>query len=232
MHYYGGKYKIRKDLWKILNREAEDRVFVDLFCGACNVVEGITTATHRIANDNNPYLIALLKAVQNGWIPPESVSKEMHQNAMNYQYDDALNGFILIGCSYGGGFRSGYAHSSDGRNYAKNAKNTLIKQKPKLSDVEFVCSDYRSIEIPEGAVVYCDPPYKDTYLKYYDYKFDYDSFMDWVESNKNRYTIFISEYKANENPNWDTVYERESYTCVCKNQNSRKGTVEILQKAV
>lgn len=78
MHYYGGKYKIRKDLWKILNREAEGRAFVDLFCGACNVVEGISTATKRIANDNNPYLITLLKAIQNGWIPPESVSKEMH----------------------------------------------------------------------------------------------------------------------------------------------------------
>ena len=33
MRYYGGKYRIRKDLWKILNKEAEGRVFVDLFCG-------------------------------------------------------------------------------------------------------------------------------------------------------------------------------------------------------
>ena len=47
MRYSGGKYRIRKDLWKILNKEAEGRVFVDLFCGACNVVEGITTATHN-----------------------------------------------------------------------------------------------------------------------------------------------------------------------------------------
>lgn len=232
MHYYGGKYRIRKDLWKILNKEAEGRVFIDLFCGACNVVEGITTATKRIANDNNPYLIALLKAIQDGWEPPENVSREMHDSAMNYQYDDALNGFILIGCTYGGGFRSGYAHSAGGRNYAKNAKNTLLKQKGKLADVEFVCLDYNKIEIPEGAVVYCDPPYKDTYLKYYDNKFDYDQFIDWCESNKNRYKIFVSEYKKNENRDWKTVYERESHTCVCKNLNSRKSTTEILQKVV
>ena len=157
MRYYGGKYRIRKDLWNVLNKEAEGRVFVDLFCGACNVVEGITTATHRIANDNNPYLISLLKAIQDGWEPPENVSREMYKRAMSYQYDDALNGFILIGCTYGGGFRSSYAHSAGERNYAKNAKNTLLKQKTKLADVEFVCRDYRIVEIPEGAVVYLRP---------------------------------------------------------------------------
>ena len=88
------------------------------------------------------------------------------------------------------------------------------------------------IEIPEGAVVYCDPPYKDTCLKYYDSKFDYDRFIDWCESNKNRYKIFVSEYKKNENRDWKTVYERKSYTTICKNLNSRKNTVEILQKVV
>lgn len=232
MRYYGGKYRIRKDLWKILNKEAEGRVFVDLFCGACNVVEGITTATKRIANDNNPYLISMFKEIQDGWEPPENVSREMYNRAMNYQYDDALNGFILIGCTYGGGFRSGYAHSAGERNYAKDAKKTLLKQKTKLADAEFVCRDYNNIEIPEGAVVYCDPPYKDTCLKYYDSKFDYDRFIDWCESNKNRYKIFVSEYKKNENRDWKTVYERKSYTTICKNLNSRKNTVEILQKVV
>ena len=232
MRYYGGKYRIRKDLWNVLNKEAEGRVFVDLFCGACNVVEGITTANHRIANDNNPYLISLLKAIQSGWEPPENVSKEMYKRAMNYQYDDALNGFILIGCTYGGGFRNGYAHNANGKNYAKGAKNALLKQKTKLADVEFVCRDYRIVEIPEGAVVYCDPPYKDTCLKYYDSKFDYDRFIDWCESNKNRYKIFVSEYKKNKNSDWETVYERKSYTTICKNLNSRKSTTEILQKVV
>ena len=54
MRYFGGKYAIKKDLWEILNKETKGRVFIDLFCGVCNVVEGITTANQRIANDNNP----------------------------------------------------------------------------------------------------------------------------------------------------------------------------------
>ena len=232
MRYYGGKYRIRKDLWKVLNKEAEGRVFVDLFCGACNVVEGITTATKRIANDNNPYLISLLKAIQDGWEPPENVSREMYKQAMNYQYDNALNGFILIGCSYGGGFRDGYARDNAGRNYAKGGKNSLLKQKPKLSGVQFTCYDYRKLYIPEGSVVYCDIPYKGTRHKYYDSKFDYDCFYNWVEQNKHRYRIFISEYKQNERSNWKTVYERNGYSSVCINPKSRKSTIEILQKAV
>lgn len=128
------KSKIKKDLWEILNKETKDRVFVDLFCGACNVVEGIK-ATKRIANDNNPYLIDLLKAIQNGWIPPDTVTEDMYDKAMNYEYHDALNGFILIGCTFGGGFRNGYARST-GRNYARESKESLLKQKPKLSGVE------------------------------------------------------------------------------------------------
>ena len=60
MHYFGGKFKISKDLANVLNPITKGKPFVDLFCGACNVVEKITTASSRTANDNNPYLIALL----------------------------------------------------------------------------------------------------------------------------------------------------------------------------
>lgn len=73
MRYFGGKFKISKDLANVLNPITKGKPFVDLFCGACNVVEKITTASSRMANDNNPYLIALLKAIQDGW------EKEVHQ---------------------------------------------------------------------------------------------------------------------------------------------------------
>ncbi len=227
MRYCGGKQKIKKDLWEILNKETKGRVFVDLFCGACNIVEGIK-ATKRIANDNNPYLIALLKAVQDGWVPPEIVTEDMHSKAMNYEYDDALNGFILIGCTFGGGFRSGYARS-EGRNYAKESQKSLLKQKPKLAGVEFTCKDYREVDIPDGAVVYCDIPYKGTHQHYYTYNFDHEAFYKWVDENKHRLKIFISEYKANENPNWETVYERKSKSTV--NRDLPRPTTEILQLA-
>ena len=78
MHYFGGKFKISKDLANVLNPITKGKPFVDLFCGACNVVEKITTASSRTANDNNPYLIALLKAIQDGYEPPTCVTREQY----------------------------------------------------------------------------------------------------------------------------------------------------------
>lgn len=134
MHYFGGKFKISKDLANVLNPITKGKPFVDLFCGACNVVEKITTASSRTANDNNPYLIALLKAIQDGYEPPIKVPEEQYNYTMNHLDENpALSGFIGIGCSFGGGWKNGYARRRDKyRNYAEETHNTLLKQKPKL----------------------------------------------------------------------------------------------------
>lgn len=134
MHYFGGKFKISKDLANILNPITKDKPFVDLFCGACNVVEKITTASSRMANDNNPYLIALLKAVQDGWEPPAVCTEEQYNYTMSHLDENpALSGFIGVGCSYSGGWKNGYARSIDKcHNHPREAHNTLLRQKPKL----------------------------------------------------------------------------------------------------
>lgn len=134
MRYLGGKFKISKDLANVLNPITKDKSFVDLFCGACNVIEKITTASSRMANDNNPYLIALLKAVQDGWEPPVVCTEEQYNYTMSHLDENpALSGFIGIGCSYSGGWKNGYARSIDkGHNFPREAHNTLLRQKPKL----------------------------------------------------------------------------------------------------
>ena len=51
------------------------------------------------------------------------------------------------------------------------------------------------MDIPDGAVVYCDPPYEGT--DGYEIEFDHAEFWDWcrtVASNGNK--VFVSEYKA------------------------------------
>lgn len=229
MRYFGGKSKISKNLANVLNPITKGKPFVDLFCGACNVVEKITTASSRMANDNNPYLIALLKAIQDGWEPPIVVSEEQYNYTMSHlDENSALSGFIGIGCSFGGGWENGYARRRDKyRNYAMEAHNTLLKQKSKLGGVTFTSCDYNKAPIPVGAVVYCDPPYKSTTNKYYVKKFDYDAFIEWVEANKEKYDIYISEYKENfaQWPsNYEIVWEKES----CQEMSKRKKTTEVL----
>lgn len=229
MRYFGGKFKISKDLANVLNPITKGKPFVDLFCGACNVVEKITTASSRTANDNNPYLIALLKAIQDGWEPPIVVSEEQYKYTMSHlDENSALSGFIGIGCSHSGGWKNGYARSDKYHaNYAKYAHNSILKQKQKLNGVLFTSCDYDKFIIPDGAVVYCDPPYKGTTNKYYVKNFDYDAFIKWVEASKGKYDIYISEYKENfaQWPsNYEIVWEKES----CQSMSKRKKTTEVL----
>ena len=229
MHYFGGKFKISKDLANVLNPITKDKPFVDLFCGACNVIEKITTASSRMANDNNPYLIALLKVVQDGWEPPTVVSREDYYYTMSHLDENpALSGFIGIGCSYSGGWKNGYARRLDNsHNYAKGAHNTLLRQKPKLRGVVFTSYSYDKVPIPYGSVVYCDPPYRNKRNHYFANKFNYDAFVEWVEANKDKYDIYISEYKENVScwpTSYEVVWEKES----CQGIANCKKTTEVL----
>lgn len=51
--------------------------------------------------------------------------------------------------------------------------------------------DYQEVEIPAGAVIYCDIPYKDTDCAQYG-GFDHERFYTWAREQNN---IFISEYQ-------------------------------------
>lgn len=52
--------------------------------------------------------------------------------------------------------------------------------------------DYRDLHIPEGAVVYCDPPYANT--KGYGRDFDHGSFYAWCRAIGRRFPLYVSEY--------------------------------------
>lgn len=54
-------------------------------------------------------------------------------------------------------------------------------------------SDYRSVPIPDGAVVYCDPPYRDTDCEFYG-GFDFNAFDEWLASCG--HLCVVSEYTA------------------------------------
>ena len=97
MQYMGGKSRISKQISEVLNnalswrkepyqqadcngakfrneRERE-RVFVSLFCGSC-AIESKIDADVKILNDKHRYLIAMWQGLQNGWRPPEVITKD------------------------------------------------------------------------------------------------------------------------------------------------------------
>lgn len=54
--------------------------------------------------------------------------------------------------------------------------------------------DYRNVEIPKDAVVYADPPYKNTGSTGYAGQFDYDAFEKWLADVP--FMVIVSEYNA------------------------------------
>jgi adenine-specific DNA methylase len=52
--------------------------------------------------------------------------------------------------------------------------------------------DYRDLYIPDGAVVYCDPPYAST--SGYGIEFDPRAFYTWCRALGKRFPLFVSEY--------------------------------------
>ena len=133
MRYMGGKVSIAKHLVHVLQERLKDKdAFVDLFCGSCNIISAIK-APKRIANDLHKELIALHKAVQQGWIPPSVITEEDYKQA-KYQ-EDHLKSFVGFGCSFSGKYFGGYARGGEDRNYALNANNTLLKKQDRKSVV-------------------------------------------------------------------------------------------------
>lgn len=150
-----------------------------------------------ILNDKHEYLISLLQGVQGGYELPETITFEQYQYIReNKDADRALSGFVGFACSFGGKWFGGYGRNNYGRNYAAEGKRSLLKDMATLKDAAFVCGDYRQLPIPTGAVVYADPPYKNT-TGYNGEKFDTDMF--WVCMRllaQTGHLVFISEQEA------------------------------------
>jgi DNA adenine methylase len=192
MRYLGGKSRIRKEIADVLNNSLRGREYLEPFVGAGWVLQEVR-ADVRYASDSNFALITMYEELLNGWIPPEFVSEEEYYRYKEIQDEyDPMTAFVGIGCSYSGKWFGGYARSGN-RNYAANARNSLLKQLPLIKSVRFEYRDYRDWN-PEDMLVYCDPPYANTTR--YKEEFDSDEFWSVMREWSKRNTVFISEYTA------------------------------------
>ncbi len=203
MIYLGSKNRIWKHLAPIILQERGDRVYLEPFVGGCNSIDKVEGK--RVGCDVNPYLIAMWKALQQGWIPPQHVTRDEYaQYRKTYleSPDKALIGWIAFQCSFRGKWFGGYAGeilSKDGgiRNYQEEHRANTFKQLEKLKGVEFHHRSFLDTDIldVDPMVIYCDPPYAGT-TEYKD-SFNHITFWDWarvaVELN---HKVFVSEYKA------------------------------------
>lgn len=210
MKYVGGKSRIADAIaQQILNTVQErerERGFVSLFCGSCSVETRLSEHfKSMICNDSNEYLISLLKAVQDGYIPPDDVTEEQYRYVRKHMDEDkALTGFIGFGTTFGGKWFGGYAKPL-GRNFAAEAKRALLRDNKKLQNATFTCLDYRDVELPEGCVIYADPPYDGT-TGYGSEDFDSAAFWEYAREISGNHLMFISEQYAPED--FTAIWER------------------------
>ena len=194
MQYLGGKSRTRKQISTFLESVRKPgQTYFEPFVGGAWVLQEMSGK--RIASDGCYPLIAMYKDLQSGWLPP-SVITEDEYNVLKKDTDpyNGMRAFAGFGCSHSGKWFAGFARSGN-RNYCLNAKNSLLKQLPKIKDVQFIYGLFHEHK-PEGMLVYCDPPYQGT-TQYgafsgFDHKLFWQTMRKWSKYN----TVVISEYNA------------------------------------
>ena len=84
-----------------------------------------------------------------------------------------------------------------------------------LHRLQVTSQSYADIDIPSGAVVYCDPPYhvSDKILYEGTARFDHGAFYDWCVRVSKTNPIFISEYSI-EDDRFEVVAEKQKMTSI------------------
>lgn len=224
MKYPGSKNRHAKYILPIMLEDAtKDTIWIEPFVGGCNLIDKVPLATRR-GYDLNLYLIAMFKAVLAGWIPPEHISEEEYKaiKADKTAFDPWLVGFVGVGCSFSGKWFGGYARGA-GRNYTRESRDNLLKQAKTLVGVDLAVSSYDKVSIPEGSVVYCDPPYANSIG--YTEPFDTSKFWVWAEELSKTTNVYVSEYTAPEG--WKSVYAREVVSSLDLNTGNKRSVEQL-----
>lgn len=207
MNYMGSKTKIVKDIVPIIQSYIDDygiNTYIEPFVGGANVIDKIHCDI-KIGSDLSPYLIALHKFAQSDGIFPDEVTREEYNKVrMSYNngdntYSDIDKGIYgYLSSMNGRFFDGGYAKPSCSRNYYKEKRNNLVKQAQQVEykNIRFKCCDYTAYSQVKGAVIYCDPPYKNTKRYNIDKNFDYNTFWNWVRKMSQNNIVIISECEA------------------------------------
>lgn len=227
----GSKSRHVKEILPIIlsKRKSPNQAYVEPFVGGANVIEHVKGV--RIAGDAHPELIAMLKALQKGWIPPSHVSEDdytlIKQFPRNYPIE--LVGFVGFGCSFSGKWWGGYArgNSSNGkpRNYCNESKRNVLKQAPTLKGIKFYNLPYYELPLYPNSIIYCDPPYANT-TKYKSGDFNHDKFWQWCRNKvAEGHLVYVSEYNAPKD--FICVWEKKVNSSLTQNTGSKKAVEKL-----
>lgn len=227
MRYLGGKTRIAKQLAEVIDRTRKPGQLVwDAFCGGLSMSVALSKNGPVRSTDANAAVISLYQAVQSGWRPPTTVTREQRDAALLLPDTDPLKAFLRIGCGFAGNWSSGFADRyPNGKTYAAESASSLVK----TVDGRFLfeCVDFLSEEPPRPVnfVLYLDPPYAGTTGYAGTGAFNADEFYSRAAAWAAHADVFVSEYQL---PIGIVVWEGVSRTQVANNHGASKAAVERL----
>jgi DNA adenine methylase len=200
MQYMGGKARIARKLADVItSRHKEIPLYVEPFVGAgwmfaemCKRLPGLCRG-----GDIQPDLIALWSALKDGWVPPDSLSREEYVALRNAE-PSALRAFAGFGCSFGGKWFAGYAKNARGDDFCGAAKRGLMKRASAIGGAPIRHREYHLWPAEPGWVVYCDPPYGGT-TAYQGVSSAFDTGEFWATCYRwasGGAHVYVSEYSA------------------------------------
>lgn len=216
MRYNGGKTQMIQsygmgEFWRAELTKLRPARFVDACCGSAAVTTFVKRnfpEIHVLANDIHPSLVALLKAVASGWVPPDTLTSDEYlrlKSADSRGEVSALIGFAGFACSFGAQWFQG-----NGVPYlAPGGRRSLLRDAPFLGNVEFRCQSYVDLlcEVSQGDLWYFDKPYESTTGYKGTPKFDHALFWQKAQELSSRVTVLVSEFAAP--AGWEEVWSVE-----------------------
>lgn len=199
MKYVGSKNRIAKELAPVIQSFITENVvgYIEPFVGGANMIDKIV-CYKKIGADVHKYQIALLKELAKGWKPPKKVTEAEYLDIKEHQdeYPDYLVGYVGYQLSFAGKWFAGYSRDKEGvRDYADEAYRNVTRQQKLLSDISFLCADFRKFtpDEYERYVIYCDIPYRGT-TRYAQKSFPYEAFYEWARQMSRKNIVLVSEY--------------------------------------
>ena len=207
----GSKSKIAKYIIPIIEKYIQDndvKTYAEPFVGGANVIDKIHCET-RIGADINEYLIALYQNKEKVYYLPY-VDKELYSkvrdayNRKDYSvYEKWFIGMVGFLASYNGRFfdggYSGLRTIANGttRDYYIEAQKNFMEQIELLKGVEFLSgSYYTTCGQLNNALIYCDPPYRNTKQYGVSKNFDSETFWTWCRGMAKNNIVLVSEQTA------------------------------------
>lgn len=232
MVYMGSKRRIKGKLVPILQDYIDENgieTYIEPMVGGGNIIDSVS-CRNRVGYDAHKYLIALLKEVSQdgGACIPDDISREeyMAVKANPDAYPDWYVGMVGFCSSFGGKWMAGHAgrYKGTGKSRVNEMLRNLKKQAPSLKGIQFDCRAYRDICVPEGSLVYIDPPYRSTTAYKGTPAIDYEDLYDWIRAISQKCKVFVSEYQMP--PDFKVVAEFPQLTQLCDDKSKQFTSVE------